>query len=541
MFFTYVILLLTSQSLYALNRAESVLQFSDIEDDVRLDEYVFLLQDTSRSLSISDVQTREFKPNNKSYINLGYNTYADWMKFTICNTGFSERTFLKIDKLLIDNIRLYRDEQHVARPDSLLTYHEISPVRKSSLSSSIYFPINIAINDTVTFYLRCVSVYGKTFSLSVIDTNLIHQGDTRHFLFIGLYIGMLMIMVLYNLFLGYSIRDPLYFHYALAGTFALLGGISVKGFIGNILPDEYVHLVPVITASLIGLYVPFSCNFNVRILDLRKNNRTVYYAMIGIAAISVIGIITIHLLRYFGIPAHYSIVSLGALIFCLISIIAGIVVYKKVTMYIRFYLVGWFSVFTGLALLALTLLGYLPKNMFTLNIYSIGIAMEVISLSFALAERYNSIQKKNTKLELDLQYKTSDITKVVTDNKLRHDFKLSLLNQLKLINNKKPEAMKKDLNSFLSDLTIQIKSDERRNILQEKIETINTEFESKLKERFPKLTKNEIEICSYLKLNLSMKEIAAIRNTSVKTISMAKYRINKKMQETGSTIDEAIS
>ncbi|MCT4645262.1 MAG: LuxR C-terminal-related transcriptional regulator, partial [Carboxylicivirga sp.] len=70
------------------------------------------------------------------------------------------------------------------------------------------------------------------------------------------------------------------------------------------------------------------------------------------------------------------------------------------------------------------------------------------------------------------------------------------------------------------------------------IDQVNSEFEEKLKERFPKLTKSEIEILGYIKLKLSTKEIANTRKVSPTTVKVTKHRINKKLAEEGTSIDE---
>jgi tetratricopeptide (TPR) repeat protein/DNA-binding CsgD family transcriptional regulator len=57
----------------------------------------------------------------------------------------------------------------------------------------------------------------------------------------------------------------------------------------------------------------------------------------------------------------------------------------------------------------------------------------------------------------------------------------------------------------------------------------NPDFESKLITRFPMLTKNDIQFCSLLKLNLSYKEIASLLQISYESAVTKKYRIKKKI------------
>ncbi|KOS07300.1 hypothetical protein AM493_15585 [Flavobacterium akiainvivens] len=60
--------------------------------------------------------------------------------------------------------------------------------------------------------------------------------------------------------------------------------------------------------------------------------------------------------------------------------------------------------------------------------------------------------------------------------------------------------------------------------------TLHPEFGTTLIRRFDKLTKNDIEFCSLLKLNLSNKEIASLLQISHESVITKKYRIKKKME-----------
>lgn len=57
----------------------------------------------------------------------------------------------------------------------------------------------------------------------------------------------------------------------------------------------------------------------------------------------------------------------------------------------------------------------------------------------------------------------------------------------------------------------------------------NPNFENKLMELFPMLTRNDVQFCSLLKLNLSYKEMASLLQISYESAVTKKYRIKKKM------------
>ncbi len=58
---------------------------------------------------------------------------------------------------------------------------------------------------------------------------------------------------------------------------------------------------------------------------------------------------------------------------------------------------------------------------------------------------------------------------------------------------------------------------------------VHTDFYTRLNEQFPNLTTNEKKLCAFLKLNMSTKDISSITYQSVKSISVARSRLRKKL------------
>ena len=56
-------------------------------------------------------------------------------------------------------------------------------------------------------------------------------------------------------------------------------------------------------------------------------------------------------------------------------------------------------------------------------------------------------------------------------------------------------------------------------------------------EHAPDLSPGELKICTFLKLNMSSKEISAITRQSVKSIEVARTRIRKKMNLTNQDVN----
>lgn len=82
------------------------------------------------------------------------------------------------------------------------------------------------------------------------------------------------------------------------------------------------------------------------------------------------------------------------------------------------------------------------------------------------------------------------------------------------------------------ELNVLLKQQDYWKQFETRFNSLHPDFERKLTDRFEKLTKNDIEFCSLLKLNLTNKEIASLLQISHESVITKKYRIKKKMEIT---------
>jgi DNA-binding CsgD family transcriptional regulator len=98
---------------------------------------------------------------------------------------------------------------------------------------------------------------------------------------------------------------------------------------------------------------------------------------------------------------------------------------------------------------------------------------------------------------------------------------------------KRMEESTEDAESTSEDRKERFPARESFDVLQEEFEhriTANNEdFYQKLLSAYPDLKPSELKLCSYLRLNLSTKELAEILSKSVRTIENSRFSIRKKM------------
>jgi ligand-binding sensor domain-containing protein len=91
-----------------------------------------------------------------------------------------------------------------------------------------------------------------------------------------------------------------------------------------------------------------------------------------------------------------------------------------------------------------------------------------------------------------------------------------------------------------------LKDVEQNNLNWEQFAThfneVNNDFLKKLKTKHPSISNTDIKVCTYLKLNLSTKEIAQLMNISVRGVEISRYRLRKKLQiPAGQTLNDFLN
>lgn len=140
----------------------------------------------------------------------------------------------------------------------------------------------------------------------------------------------------------------------------------------------------------------------------------------------------------------------------------------------------------------------------------------------ALADQLKLSQK-------DIEYKQKDITNLALEMSRKHHFISQLVEKTEALRPKIANGYKKEWADYTRFIDTHLQLNEEKQIFQENIQQINQAFFNNLLLAFPTLTKTDKELCGYFRLDLSNKEIAILRNSSIKSINMGRYRLRKKL------------
>ncbi len=409
----FILFFFINQFLFA--QTDSIVMLKDKKDLLLVGKKVFFLEDERGNMQIEDIlrieNQKKFQKHDKDVFARPANRSVFWFKINIQNQT-NEDAWLEIGSPFAWYIDFYS-------PDSLKRYtepHETGIFRPCKnrfyeITHAFWLPVNPA-NDsrTQTYYLRISSEFPFEVPLQVGTLRSLNQNkDKNDFMSAG-FIGLVLVMVLYNLFLYISTKDQIYVYYLFYLFFTLIHTPFIGGysFFENSTAYEY-YLVWGNMSNIFGIM------FCIKYLELRKNApffRKILLLFGGILCLIVLafllGIKMVDLITIYQIILGFS---------ALTSLLVGYYLAFKRQKNAIFYILGWtFALLSILAFIAV-INGFLPFNPFTRNILYFGIGLEICMFSLALGNRMNTLKAENLRLikdqnailEQKVQKRTNDL------------------------------------------------------------------------------------------------------------------------------------
>ena len=322
--------------------------------------------DASRQVKIDGIANKKFIQIENDVPNFGYNTGADWIKITCTNSSDKDQErILRIDKSLIDTIQLFYYENGVLHEETIGSLVKTIPSYEHSKSN--YFHITFLPKDTTTYYLRVVSMHSKQLAIHI-DTEkqyVLHEQNTT--LAIGFYMGALLLITLYNLFLGLSIKDPVYLLYACSNLGALLATLALKGFFtGYVFYDSPGMSLVIIPIFIISFSIGSSF-FCIKMVEIKKYSLVTYYLFIAVIAFNIYAVVSPLIFTAMGSVVTFKFLSIGTFLFSVMACISGVIAVRHGNRNAKYYLIGWIVGLVGVLLYVFWLNGILPHNITTMH------------------------------------------------------------------------------------------------------------------------------------------------------------------------------
>ena len=360
-------------------------------ESVGLGRHLELFEDTAKRYSIDDISSpffsEKFTPSVSENPNFGYTRSAIWARFFVRNdTARDIEWLLELPQPFVDHVDFFvlsedgrmafkTGDMHPFGTRPVKHRNFIFPVRQKPGLAACYLRVETTSTLGLMLYLWTSRAFGA------------HEDIENSVLWT--FYGVMLAMLIYNLFIFISVRDRSYLYYVFFVAMLLLytmtfNGISFKSlwpesvWWANVSLSVFVHLLG------FGFYLFARSFINTRetmpVLD------RLLLALAGVCIVNVVIVLASPPGSADGLGVYTSIAGM--------AVITAVVVVslKRRVRSAGIYLLAWLVYLIGVSVAILRALTILPSNFITHYSIHIGAALQVLLFASGLADRINGMR-----------------------------------------------------------------------------------------------------------------------------------------------------
>lgn len=319
-----------------------------------------------------------------------------WFKTDLPAASVDRQLILEISYPLLDVVDIYTRENAAW---NLLELGDIRPLSNREIVHQNFLKlVDMPADQALTIFLRTRSEGPMLVPIKVWEMAEFHHQDHNQALLEGLYFGVLLALILYNLFVYLSIHNRSYLYYVGYLSLITLFLMSLEGLIVTyVLPAS-----PLLTSWLpfVSLYLALIIAFNFT----ASINNTHQLApgllkLFRLYSLVIFGILIIGLflgVRFLSQITPY--LTVGAISLYIHAIIRGIRANYRPSYFVGF---AFLMLLPGASLYALRTIGLLDTGNLPEYAFKTGVALEALLLSLVLAYRIRYTQTRLEQVQLE--------------------------------------------------------------------------------------------------------------------------------------------
>ena len=413
----------------------SAVTFDETTQSLPLGRVMQVFEDVGGKATLADVTAHDelFKAHTKDTLNEGYSHSAFWVKVNLHYQPQDPKVhstwLLELAYPPLDFIELYL-------PDAAGNYRlaertgDALPFDNRQIKENNYlFELNFTPGQNQTLYLRLASQGSVQAPLTLWSAQAYLEEQPVRIYILGLIYGVLLGMLIYNLFIYLSVRDTSYLYYIFyIGSFGLYQ-LSVNGAAVQYFWPNNPWWANASTPFLIGASAFFGCQFARSFLHTASHSRWLDRALMFLVAVGVL-VMVLALTTSYAVSLR---LATGlALAFIVTIFTAGVVAWIRGLRVARYFVIAWSAFLLGGLVNTLMVLGNLPNVFLTMYASQIGSAIEVGLLSLALADRINAMRDLQARTLQESGQKLAAMNQqLARTNQLKDEFLATVTHELR--------------------------------------------------------------------------------------------------------------
>ncbi|QXH99854.1 response regulator [Pseudomonas monsensis] len=423
--------------LFCLPLLASAVEFDENTQSLPLGRSLQVFEDPSGQASIADVRAQaaagNFKLHDKATLNAGYSRSAFWLKIDLhyrpANPAAQRTWLLELAYPPLDHLDLYMAD---ANGDYRLIRQtgDALPFASREIRQNNYlFDLEFKPDQQRTVYLRLASEGSIQAPVTLWSSTAYLEDQPVRLYVLGIIYGVLLGMLVYNLFIYLSVRDTSYLYYIFYIASFGLYQLSVNGAAVEYFWPDNPWWANAATPFFIGCAGLFGSQFARSFLQTNNHSRWLDRVLIGLIAFSAL-VVGLSLMTSYALSLRLA--TLLALTFTVVIFAAGILAWWRGLRVARYFIIAWSAFLLGGIINTLMVLGLLPNVFLTMYASQIGSAIEVALLSLALADRINAMREQQAQTLFDAGQKLEVLNQQLAhSNKLKDEFLATLTHELR--------------------------------------------------------------------------------------------------------------
>lgn len=373
------------------------------------------LVDSSNRLTVEQVRQKTGFVKLNGHIPVFIGTIKNaWFRFSVRNNSQSPTLLLNIAYPNLSRVTLYAQDSGGARLLGVQG-NEVAYAAAVAGSPNIVYDLKLPPGNGQSYLMHVYSEHPIILPAEVHTYEALHDSINLQTIVTGLYLGVLAVMFLYNLFLFYGTRDNSYLYYIVYIFCLALAQVTAAGYGYRYIWPEHAWInryAVVFTSTFSALSgLLFSMHFLRTAFYTPRLHRWLW----ALAGVYIAGLFC-SVLSW--LPASYAILNYNGLLSVVTVLATGVFIAKKGFKAAYFYLFAWLLLLVSFMVLIFRNLSLVPYNNFTTYTFYLGSALEVALLSIALADKINALRKEKEQSQAQALKVSMENEKLVRDQNL---------------------------------------------------------------------------------------------------------------------------
>lgn len=385
------------------------------------------LKDSSNSLNIQEIANSNDFQKHSNKFSLGYLKDTIWIKVDLKNKSSKEDFILSLNEHFYEkaNMHYFDESENLWKT---LKNGVFTPIKERNIETSkLAFNFKIQQNSSQTIFVELKAKYPYFGNIAVYSKDYFFASRILNIdSFFILQFGILLIIIIFNLFLWLSLKEKVYIYYVGYTFFALVYLINISGLLIYFDLQHYMYKLH-FSASLCIIFLSL---FSIEYFEAKR------YFKASVFVIKIL-ILLLFVFAFMMVAVSYSpwnnFMNHIITIILITLIASSIKIYKKGQYFLKYYIFAISIYFTSVIIFILFLMGIIEYNYFNRYAYIYCLSLEIIVFALILSNRYNIIKNEQIKtqnelislqinqnklLENEVEKKTLKLTKLVKEREL---------------------------------------------------------------------------------------------------------------------------